>query len=113
MTITAYALAVLLDLLVLFVGARFLHSPYAAASGYGVASTSGGPTAYLRIKGLRDSSYGLLGLALLAFAGPRAEAWYMLVVALLPLGYTFIVLRNGGSRRPPSASTSPPLSWCW
>ncbi|MCZ0983180.1 DUF4267 domain-containing protein [Streptomyces diastatochromogenes] len=98
MTITAYTLAILLDLLVLFVGARFLYSPHAAASGYGVASPSGSPTAYLRIKGLRDGSYGLLGLALLAFVGAHAEAWYMLVVALLPLGDTFIVLRNGGSR---------------
>ncbi|MFI1718783.1 DUF4267 domain-containing protein [Streptomyces litmocidini] len=98
MAITAYTLAILLDLLVLFVGARFLSSPHAAAGGYGVASPSDSPTAYLRIKGLRDGSYGLLGLALLAFVGARAEAWYMLVVALLPLGDTFIVLRNGGSR---------------
>lgn len=55
MTLTAYTLAVLLDLLVLFVGARFLCFPRAAASGYGVASTSGSPTAHPRIKGLRDS----------------------------------------------------------
>ncbi|GHE77598.1 hypothetical protein GCM10017786_03850 [Amycolatopsis deserti] len=49
----------------------------------------------ITIKGLRDGGYGL---ALLAFAGPLAEAWFMLVVALLPLGDTLVVLRNGGTR---------------
>ncbi|GAA5088727.1 hypothetical protein HNP84_009825 [Thermocatellispora tengchongensis] len=36
-----------------------------------------------------------MGLALPAFAGARAEAWFMLIVALLPPGDTLIVLRNG------------------
>ncbi|MGI5288500.1 DUF4267 domain-containing protein [Nonomuraea polychroma] len=52
----------------------------------------------MTIKGLRDGTYGLIGLALLAFAGARAEAWFMLIVALLPLGDTLIVLRNGGTK---------------
>jgi hypothetical protein len=47
---------------------------------------------------VRDLSYGVLGLALLAFVGAHAEAWFMLVVALAPLGDTLIVLRNGGTR---------------
>jgi hypothetical protein len=47
---------------------------------------------------LRDSSYGVLGLALLAFAGAHAMAWFMLVVALAPLGDTVIVLRHGGTK---------------
>jgi hypothetical protein len=50
------------------------------------------------VKGLRDGSYGLLGLALLAFPGAHAAAWFMLIVALLPLGDTVIVLRNGGTK---------------
>ncbi len=54
--------------------------------------------AYLTIKGLRDGSYGLLGLALLLFVGAHAEAWFMLVVALVPLGDTVVVLRNGGTK---------------
>jgi uncharacterized protein YndB with AHSA1/START domain len=40
----------------------------------------------------------LAGLALLAFAGARAEAWFTLAVALVPLGDTLIVLRHGGTR---------------
>ncbi|MEU6221222.1 DUF4267 domain-containing protein [Streptomyces sp. NPDC047022] len=95
---TAYGLALLLDLLVLFVGARFLVQPRAAASGYGVPAKQDGDAAYLEIKGVRDAVSGIVGLALLAFAGASAEAWFMLATALAPLGDTVIVLRNGGTR---------------
>jgi hypothetical protein len=94
----AYGLAVVLNLLVVVIGVRFLLAPQAAAAGYGVPAKPGGDGAYLTIKGLRDLSYGLLGLALLAFAGARAEAWFMVIVALVPLGDTLIVLRHGGTR---------------
>ncbi|WFF09927.1 DUF4267 domain-containing protein [Micromonospora sp. WMMD1076] len=57
-----------------------------------------GDTAYLTVKGLRDLTYGLVGLALIAFTSTDAVAWFMLVVALAPLGDTLVVLRHGGSR---------------
>lgn len=98
LTVVAYGLAIVLNLLCVYIGYRFLTVPRAAAAGYGVPAKEQGDRAYLTIKGLRDGTYGLLGLALLAFAGPRPEAWFMLVVALLPLGDTLIVLRNGGSK---------------
>jgi Domain of unknown function (DUF4267) len=98
MTVTAYTLAVVLDLLFLLIGARFLIQPRPAAAGYGVPAKPDGDPAYLTIKGLRDGSFALVGLALLAFAGAHAEGWYMLVVALVPLGDTAIVLRHGGTR---------------
>jgi len=96
LTTTAYGLAILLDLLILFIGYRFLFAPWAAAAGYGVPAKQ--DRAYLTIKGIRDGSYGLIGLALLAFAGAQAEAWFMLVVALVPFGDTVVVLRNGGTK---------------
>ncbi|MEW9553711.1 DUF4267 domain-containing protein [Nonomuraea sp. NPDC050783] len=96
LTVIAYGLAIVLNLLCLLIGARFLFQPVAAATGYGVPATT--DRAYLTIKGLRDGTYGLVGLALLFFAGAQAEAWFMLVVALLPLGDTLIVLRNGGTK---------------
>jgi uncharacterized protein DUF4267 len=98
LTPIAYGLAIALNLMILFIGIRFLLVPRAAAAGYGVPAKQGGDAAYLTIKGLRDGSYGLVGLALLAFAGAPAEAWFMLVVALVPLGDTVVVLRNGGKR---------------
>lgn len=95
LTPLAYGLAIVLDLFIAVIGVRFLLTPHAAAVGYGVPATS---NAYLSVKGVRDLSYGLLGLCLLAFAGATAGAWFMLVAALLPLGDTLIVLRNGGTR---------------
>ena len=98
MTVTAYTLAAVLDLFVLFIGARFLLQPHPSAEGYGVPAKPDGDAAFLTIKGLRDGVFGIMGLALLAFAGAHAEGWFMLAVALVPLGDTVIVLRHGGTR---------------
>jgi hypothetical protein len=98
-TVTAYTLAVVLDLFCVFLGYRFLFQPGPAAAGYGVPADPGGDAgAYLTIKGLRDGAFGLVGLLLLAFVGGRAEAWFMLGVALVPLGDMLIVLRHGGTK---------------
>jgi hypothetical protein len=96
MSVIAYVLAVVLNLFILFIGARFLISPFPAAAGYGIPATQ--DRAYLEIKGLRDATFGIVGLALLAFAGAHAAAWYMLAVAVAPLGDTLIVLRHGGRK---------------
>lgn len=96
LTTIAYGLAICLNLMILYIGLRFLFVPWAAASGYGVPAKQ--DIAYLTIKGLRDGGYGLIGLALLAFAGAQAEAWFMLVATILPLGDTVVVLRNGGTK---------------
>ncbi|MBB5111200.1 DUF4267 domain-containing protein [Micromonospora echinospora] len=99
LTPIAYGLAIVLSLFIVLIGARFLLAPRAAAAGYGVPATEGtGDPAYLTVKGLRDLTYGLVGLALIAFTSADAVAWFMLVVALAPLGDTVIVLRHGGSR---------------
>jgi hypothetical protein len=98
LTSLAYGLAIVLDLFIIFIGARFLLSPQVAAAGYGVPAVAGQGDAYLSVKGLRDLASGLVGLALLAFAGAQAEAWFMLVVALVPLGDMLIVLRHGGTK---------------
>lgn len=99
MTVTAYTLAVVLNLFCVFLGYRFLFRPASAATGYGVPADPGGDVgAYLTIKGLRDGTFGLVGLALLAFVGARAEAWFLLCAALVPLGDTLIVLRHGGTK---------------
>ncbi|WP_330348315.1 DUF4267 domain-containing protein [Streptomyces sp. NBC_00582] len=99
MTVTAYTLAVVLDLFCLFLGYRFLFQPGPAAAGYGVAAHPDGDAgAYLSVKGSRDGALGLVGLVLLAFVGARAEAWFMVAVAVVPLFDTLNVLRHGGTR---------------
>jgi hypothetical protein len=94
----AYGLAVLLDVFIIFIGARFLLAPSTAAAGYGVPATTHGDAAYLAVKGVRDVSLGILGLALLAFVGAHAGAWFMLTAAVIPLGDMVIVLRHGGTK---------------
>ncbi|WP_354643586.1 DUF4267 domain-containing protein [Kitasatospora camelliae] len=98
LTPIAYGLAIVLVLLAILIGARFLLVPQAAAAGYGVPARPGGDAAYLTIKGLRDLTSGVIGAALLAFSGTHAVGWYLLAVALTPLGDTVIVLRHGGTR---------------
>jgi hypothetical protein len=94
----AYGLAVVLTLFVLFIGLRFLLAPRAAAAGYGVPARADGDPAYLTIKGLRDLTFGILGLALIVFASAHSVGWYMLAAAIIPLGDTLIVLRHGGGK---------------
>lgn len=96
MTVVAYALAVVLNLFIVYIGVNFMVRPYSAAAGYGVPATQ--DRAYLEIKGIRDATFGVAGLAVLFFAGAHAEAWFMLAVTLAPLGDTLIVLRHGGKR---------------
>lgn len=98
LTPIAYGLAIVLSVFVLFIGVRFLLAPQASAAGYGVPAKEDGDVAYLTIKGLRDATFGVLGLALIAFAGAHAVGWYMLAVAIAPLGDTLIVLRHGGPK---------------
>lgn len=98
LSIVAYVLALILSLFIIWIGVRFLVQPHAAAAGYGVPVPADANRTYLTVKGLRDGSYGIVGLALIAFAPAHAVAWLMLVVAINPLGDTLVVLRNGGSR---------------
>lgn len=78
LSIFAHGLAIVLDLFIIFIGARFLLAPSIAATGYGVPAKADGDSAYLAVKGVRDFSLGLIGLALLAFVDARAAAWFML-----------------------------------
>src|SRR5262245_27485943 len=94
----AYVLAVILTLFVAFIGARFLLAPKGAAAGYGVPAKADGDPAYLADKGVRDLTFGLIGLALIAFSNAHAVGWYMLLAAVAPLGDMLIVLRHGGTK---------------
>ena len=98
LTTIAYGLAVLLNIAIAAIGVRFFVSPRAAAAGYGVPAKERGDAAYLTVKAVRDTTFGILGLTLLAFAGPHAAALFMLVASLAPLGDTAIVLRHGGTK---------------
>jgi Domain of unknown function (DUF4267) len=95
LTVIGYTLATLLGVLIMWIGIQFFVRPVAAATGYGVPAPH---SAYLTIKGVRDFTYGFLGLVVLFAVGPYAEAWFMLVVSVAPLADMVIVLRNGGPK---------------
>ena len=103
MTITAtigYLLAGVLAAAIIFIGARFLVAPRAAAAGYGVVPDVDRPEirAYLSVKGVRDIATGLFVIILIIAGATHLIGWVMLAATLIPLADAAIVLRSGGSK---------------
>ena len=91
--------ALLIALGVIFIGARFLFQPLAAATAFGVPARGTPNFAYLWAKGTRDIVSGLLLLAFLwGHAGRRLVAVFLAVAALIPLGDFVNVALNTGTR---------------
>jgi hypothetical protein len=102
-TITAtigYLLAGVLAAAIIFIGARFLVAPRAAAAGYGVVPDADRPEirAYLSVKGVRDIATGLFVIILMIAGATHLIGWVMLAATLIPLADAAIVLRSGGSK---------------
>jgi hypothetical protein len=85
---------------IIFIGARFLAAPRAAAAGFGIASDQGdGPSdPYLAVKGVRDMALGVVVFVLLAARRPHILGEYMLAASIIPIGDGIIVLRRNGSK---------------
>jgi hypothetical protein len=90
---------------IIFIGARFLAVPQAAAAGYGVLavpaggqSQAGSPTPWLYVKGVRDIASGIFIVILLANRAPHLLGAFMAAATLIPVGDAVIVLRSGGTR---------------
>jgi hypothetical protein len=102
-TITAtigYLLAGVLAAAIIFIGARFLVAPRAAAAGYGVVPDVDRPEirAYLSVKGVRDIATGLFVIILMIAGATHLIGWVMVAATLIPLADAAIVLRSGGSK---------------
>ena len=102
MTTTAigYALAGLIGVGIIFIGARFIIAPRVAAAGYGVQSdlSQQSAGAYLSVKGVRDIASGLIVFALMATGATHPLGWMMLAATVIPMGDAAIVLRHGGPK---------------
>jgi hypothetical protein len=100
MIAVAYTLAGLIAAAIIFIGARFIVAPRAAAAGYGVLPDLGQPTtvAYLSIKGVRDIASGLFVIILMAAGATHLLGWVILAATIIPLADAGIVLGNGGSK---------------
>jgi hypothetical protein len=90
---------------IIFIGARFLAMPQAAAAGYGVLaapagaqSQAGSPYPWLYVKGMRDIASGIFIFILLANRAPHLLGAFMAAASIIPVGDAVIVLRSGGTR---------------
>jgi hypothetical protein len=84
---------------IIFIGARFLAAPRAAAAGFGIADQGTGPSnPYLAVKGVRDTALGVVVFVLLAARRPRILGGYMAAASMIPIGDGIIVLRHNGSK---------------
>ncbi|ORW84652.1 hypothetical protein AWB92_01985 [Mycobacterium sp. IEC1808] len=99
-TTIGYVLAGLLAAGIIFIGARFLVAPRAAAAGYGVLPDLDQPGvgAYLSVKGVRDIASGLVVIVLMIAGATHLVGWTILAASIIPLADAAIVLRNGGSK---------------
>jgi hypothetical protein len=95
-----YGLSGLLGAGIIFIGARFLLAPQAAAAGYGIASKPRRRASdpYLAVKGVRDIVSGVVLFDLLATRRPRIVAGYLAAASMIPIGDAIIVLRSNGSK---------------
>jgi len=101
MMLIGYSLSGLIAVGIVFIGARFLWAPAAAARDFGIpeaASAPTGLTAWLAVKGTRDIVSGLFVFLLMANGSPRLLGEFLLVASLIALGDAVTVLRSGGSR---------------
>jgi len=92
-----YAVAGVVSLGIMWIGARYLMEPEAIAGTFGVPSPPRDADPFLRVKGIRDVTSGLVVLALLATRQPRMVAIGLLAEAVIPVGDATIVLASGGS----------------
>ena len=85
---------------IIFIGARFLVAPRAAAAGYGITTKQDGePTdPYFAAKGVRDIASGIAVFVLLAAGTPRILGGYMAAASIIPVGDGINVLRNNGPK---------------
>ncbi|HEY2551573.1 MAG TPA: DUF4267 domain-containing protein [Streptosporangiaceae bacterium] len=83
---------------IIFIGARFLLAPSAAAAGFGDCRLARWREAdsYLSVKGVRDIASGLIAVILLAARMPHALGWFELAASTIPIGDAIIVLRSNG-----------------
>lgn len=92
-----YAVAGVVSVGIIWIGTRYLVEPGAMAGSFGVPAPPRDTDPFLRVKGIRDVTSGLVVLALLATRQPRMVAIGLLAEAVIPVGDATIVLASGGS----------------
>lgn len=85
---------------ILIIGLLYLLRPLAIASSFGfTAIPESGQETWLRVKGVRDATCGLVAFVLLLTAPPAVIGWVLLTFALIPLGDAANVIGSRGHAR--------------
>ena len=90
----------LIAVAVTMIGCSYLVSPDRASGSFGLKppASHADTRAWLRLKGLRDVTFGLLVLTMMLAADRRSVGIALIVFAIIPLGDMSIVLGSGGSK---------------
>jgi hypothetical protein len=93
-------LTALIALGVIVIGSFYLVSPARVSGSFGLRppAADADTRAWLRLKGIRDLTSGLVVLTLIATADRHLVGVALLVFAVIPFGDMSIVLGSGGSK---------------
>jgi hypothetical protein len=95
-----FYLAGLIAVAVTMIGCSYLVAPDRASGSFGLKppASDADTRAWLRLKGLRDVTFGLLVLTMMLAADRRSVGIVLLVAAIVPFGDMSIILGSGGSK---------------
>jgi hypothetical protein len=97
----SFGLALLLAIGIIVIGAEYIVSPLTATRRFGLPLPEKGANIawWLRLKGVRDITAGLIVLAFLMWGAPAAVGLILLVEAFIPVGDMLLVLAAKGSAK--------------
>jgi hypothetical protein len=87
----SYALAFLLGLAMIFLGARFFLSPEVATAAFGIRFDAHGDYSFHHIKGIRDIFSGALLCALVWMKENRALGIMLVIATIIPISDMLVV----------------------
>lgn len=90
----SYAVAFLLGLAMIFLGARFFFAPEAATAAFGIRFNANGDYSFHHIKGIRDIFSGILLCALVLMKERRALGVMLFVATIIPVSDMITVLEK-------------------
>jgi hypothetical protein len=95
----ALGLAALLAVAIIAIGAQYVLSPRSATRSFGLPLPEEGANVawWLRLKGVRDITAGLVVFAFMAWSGARGVGLFLLVAALIPVGDMLTIFAAKGS----------------
>jgi hypothetical protein len=93
--------ALLVALAIIAIGTSYIASPTTTTRGFGLPLPEDGPNIpwWLRLKGVRDITAGLLVLAFMVWGSHREIGLVLLVEAIIPVGDMLLILAAKGSSK--------------